>query len=193
MLLSHYSATHIMCESKDHDSGTSAEVNFDYKMKIEPLSSLLNSLGNGKWKFPGKLGSHFHSNFEKSISGVRNEWTDIYRACIVTGNARNYPNDVLPVISQFPCAAHGICLQGLIHPETARGISLFDAHFSVAMRKVHQYIRESGNDVCTPVQLRKACNIMAVLPNPRKKSFIWIGLAQNYHRGTRYSGETRSP
>lgn len=71
-------------------------------------------------------------------------------------NARTYQNEFTPVLEPFICAAYGFPLEPYLHPETARGKSLVDAHFSFKMRHVHGYVKEKQMVVATPEELVRA-------------------------------------
>lgn len=63
---------------------------------------------------------------------------------VITDNARKYQNDVVPVVASFICHAHGVTMEALIHLGSTRGTVLVDAHFSVAMDNVQQYVQGKG-------------------------------------------------
>lgn len=79
------------------------------------------------------------------LDAVQSRLTDqipsLRTTSVITDNAPNYQNDAVPVIAPFIAAEHGLSLNGFIHPETAIGKSLVDAHFSIAMRHVLRYVR----------------------------------------------------
>lgn len=84
---------------------------------------------------------------------VKQQLPTVSSTWIVIENARNYQNNLLPVAAPFLTSSHSVLLNKLIHPEMARGKGLVDAHFSVAIRHVHRWVRERGNDGCTSRQL----------------------------------------
>lgn len=53
-------------------------------------------------------------------------------------------------------SSHGINLHAMIHPETARGKGLVDAHFSIATQHIHQIVRDPCLYVCTSADLWRA-------------------------------------
>lgn len=92
------------------------------------------------------------SILEAPMFRVGDELPAISRAWIMRDNARNYRNDVIPIFPTFLCAAHGIYFQGIIRARTGHRKVLTDAHLSVEIRHILQYIGESGNGVCATVE-----------------------------------------
>lgn len=95
---------------------------------------------------------------ESFMLGVKNVLPAVSSTWIVTDNAHDYQNDILPVITPVLVASHGVSSNGLIHPETARGKGLVDSHFSLAMGHVHRWIHESWKDLCTARELWSPLN-----------------------------------
>lgn len=69
---------------------------------------------------------------------------------ICSDNAKNYNNDVLPVMLPAICAAYNLKLKVYIHPDACHGKSCVNAHFSVSFRHLKRYIQETHYDLLTP-------------------------------------------
>lgn len=65
-------------------------------------------------------------------------------------NARNYNNNMIPVLLPEICRSYGLELKVYIHPEACCGKSCVDAHFAVYFRHLKRYISEKKFDVLTP-------------------------------------------
>lgn len=104
------------------------------------------------------LGALVYDNsiMEAVFRRVRKEIPTMKDIWVQTDNARNYQNEIVPVMAPFVAHDHGMVLRGSLHPETARGKSLVDAHFAVGMRQVNKYVTSNGVDVATPVDVVKA-------------------------------------
>lgn len=60
----------------------------------------------------------------------------------MTDNARNYQNDLVPVMYPIICATDSSELNRFENTETAREKSIVYENFSIDMRHVHRYVRE---------------------------------------------------
>lgn len=56
----------------------------------------------------------------------------------------------MPVIALFIARVYSYVLRGFVSPEITRGKSLVDAHFAIAMRHVHRFVKETQKDVAMP-------------------------------------------
>lgn len=83
----------------------------------------------------------------------------------VTGGALRYQNDIIPVLSPLIAWTYSFLFRGVVHPETARGKSLFDAHFSNATRNVHRFVKETGQDVAKSEELVRGIHYEDVIAN----------------------------
>jgi len=72
-------------------------------------------------------------SLKKRFSGLEDAW-------IVSDNAPNYTNDMVPSTLPIIFDQCGLRLRGSLHPETAQGKDLADSHFAIAMRLIYIYI-----------------------------------------------------
>lgn len=59
----------------------------------------------------------------------------------VSDNARTLRNEFIPLIALFIFRRHGFKIQRFLQPDTARGKSLVDAYFDIAMKKASELPR----------------------------------------------------
>lgn len=69
---------------------------------------------------------------------------------ICSDNARNYNNNMIPIILPKMYESHGLRFSVYIHPDACCGKSCVDAHFAVSFRHLKRYISEKRFDVLTP-------------------------------------------
>lgn len=94
--------------------------------------------------------------FEAIVAQARLLLPQATKFWIVSENARTYQNEIIPVMAPFIYGTHGFELNSVIHPETARGKSLVDAHLTIAMIQVHRFVKETKLDVTTLEDLVRA-------------------------------------
>lgn len=81
---------------------------------------------------------------------IKKELPESSEIAFCSDNARNYNNDVLPVMLPMICSTHGILLNVYVHPDACCGKSCVGAHFAFSFRQLKRYITETGHDVLTP-------------------------------------------
>lgn len=69
---------------------------------------------------------------------------------ICSDNAKNYNNNIIPIILPAMCDAIGLRLTTFIHPDACCGKSCVDAYFAISFRHLKRYICETKFDVLTP-------------------------------------------
>lgn len=74
----------------------------------------------------------------------------------ISDNARNYNNDLLPILLPKICDSHGLLLRSYMHPDACCGKSCVDGHFAVHWRLLKRYIEETESDVVTPEDIMDA-------------------------------------
>lgn len=87
------------------------------------------------------------------LARIKRQVPEAAEICFISDNARNYNNDLLPVMLPMICKSHNVQLHSILHPDACCGKSCVDGHFAVAWRHVKRYIEDTESDVVTPEDL----------------------------------------
>lgn len=104
------------------------------------------------------------SSLEAMLKRIKSELPYVTKAVLVSDNAGCYNNNTLPIVLPYVFMANGIMLKSFLHGETCDGKGPCDAHFSIAMSKVWDFVR-LGADVCTASSIVVAINAENGLAN----------------------------
>lgn len=74
------------------------------------------------------------------VARIKKQLPETAEVCFISDNARNYNNDLLPVILPMICRRHGMRLHSILQTDACCGKSCVYGHFAVAWRHVKRYI-----------------------------------------------------